>query len=243
MMIGIWDLAIVFVLCGLLSVLSFRFRLLTTSGSLSAFILGMFIGVLGSIGWLLILVIFTVFGFAVTRYKIRQKMSGGLQEGMKGERDHRNVLANGLVPAIIAIASFASGAQGEVISGAVYLSAIGVAASDTVASEMGVLSHEARLITTGEPVEPGTNGGISAYGTAWAFLGALVSSVVGWAILFPSNLMDARLLVPVVIGFIGCNIDSLIGATLERKGMVGKLGNNIASMAIGSLIALPLLLM
>ncbi|MFP4196932.1 MAG: DUF92 domain-containing protein [Methanomassiliicoccales archaeon] len=242
-MIGIWDLAIVLVLCGVLSVLSFRFRLLTMRGSLSAFVLGMFIGVLGSIGWLLILVIFTVFGFAVTRYRIRQKMSGGLQEGVKGERDHRNVLANGLVPAIIAIASFASGAQGEVISGAVYLSAISVAASDTVASEMGVLSDDVRLITTGEPVEPGTDGGVSAYGTAWAVLGALVASVVGWAILFPSNLLDARLLVPVAIGIIGCNIDSLIGATLERRGSVGKLGNNIASMAIGSLIALPLLLL
>ncbi|MFP4169645.1 MAG: DUF92 domain-containing protein [Methanomassiliicoccales archaeon] len=242
-MIGIWDLAIVLVLCGVLSVLSFRFRLLTMRGSLSAFVLGMFIGVLGSIGWLLILVIFTVFGFAVTRYRIRQKMSGGLQEGVKGERDHRNVLANGLVPAIIAIASFASGAQGEVISGAVYLSAISVAASDTVASEMGVLSDDVRLITTGEPVEPGTDGGVSAYGTAWAVLGALVASVVGWAILFPSNLLDARLLVPVAIGIIGCNIDSLIGATLERRGAVGKLGNNIASMAIGSLIALPLLLL
>jgi uncharacterized membrane protein len=41
-------------------------------------------------------------------------------------------------------------------------------------------------------------------------------------------------------GFLGCQIDSVIGATLERRGKIGKLGNNLASIGLGTLIALAL---
>jgi len=236
------DLAIVLVLCLTLSMLSFRFGLLTASGSISAFALGIIIGWMGSIGWLLILVFFTVFGFIVTQYRIEEKTAMGLQEGQKGERTYRNVLANGLVPALIVIVSWAMGVQHEAIPAIVFLSTISVAVSDTMASEMGILSPNVRLITTMENVSPGTDGGVSIYGTAWAFLGALGASIFGWIVLFPDNLLNPLVLVPVFIGFLGCNVDSLIGATLERRGYLGKLGNNMLSMAIGALITLAILL-
>jgi len=236
------DLAIVLVLCLTLSMLSFRFGLLTASGSISAFALGIIIGWMGSIGWLLILVFFTVFGFIVTQYRIEEKTAMGLQEGRKGERTYRNVLANGLVPALIVIVSWVMGIQHEAIPAIVFLSAISVAVSDTMGSEMGILSPNVRLITTMENVSPGTDGGVSIYGTAWAFLGALGASIFGWIVLFPDDLLNPLVLVPVFIGFLGCNVDSLIGATLERRGYLGKLGNNMLSMAIGALISLAILL-
>jgi uncharacterized membrane protein len=43
------------------------------------------------------------------------------------------------------------------------------------------------------------------------------------------------------MGVAGCFIDSVIGATLETKGWVTKLGNNIVSMALGALLSLPFL--
>jgi uncharacterized membrane protein len=49
--------------------------------------------------------------------------------------------------------------------------------------------------------------------------------------------MDFTVLVPVIFGFIGCNVDSVIGATLERRGYVDKLGTNISSMAIATVAA------
>jgi uncharacterized protein (TIGR00297 family) len=242
-MIDWLSLAIVLVLCLVLGVLSFRFNLLTASGSITAFVLGMMIGGFGSIGWLLILVFFTVFGFIVTRYRIKEKTEMGLQEGKKGERTHRNVLANAFVPAIVAILAWALQMQHEAIPAIVYLSSISVAASDTVASEMGILSSKVRLITTMERVEPGTDGGISTYGTAWAFMGAVGASIFGWIVLFPDDLLNPLVLVPIIIGFIGCNIDSLVGATLERGGYIGKLGTNMISMAMGALLALVILLL
>ncbi|MFA5313236.1 MAG: DUF92 domain-containing protein [Methanomassiliicoccales archaeon] len=224
----------VLLLCGILTVISYKFKLLTISGSLASFGIGSLIGVFGSIDWLLLLIIFALTGFLATKYKFEVKRKKGLQEGKKGERTYRNVIANGSVPLMVALISFATGDQGSEVAGMAYLCAISVAASDTIASEMGVLSPKVWMITNFKRVEAGVNGGVSVYGTAWALLGACFASVVGWAVLFPGTAPDVRVLIPAIVGFVGCNIDSLIGATLETWGYVGKLGTNIMSMALGT---------
>lgn len=236
------SVAIIITLCLVLALLSYILGMLTASGSISAFVVGLIIGIFGSITWLIVLIVFAVLGFVVTRYKIQLKIKKGFQEGRKGERNYRNVLANGLIPALIALFSWMAGIEQEAIPAILFLTAVSVAASDTVASELGILSSNTRLITTFERVAPGTNGGVSPYGTTWALLGAIGASIFGWLVLFPDQLIDARILIPMVVGFVGCNVDSLIGATLEQRGYVGKLGTNMISMATGSLIALLILL-
>lgn len=227
------SLAIVLVLCAALSALSYWFGLLTASGSIASFLVGMVIGGLGSIAWLLTLVTFTFMGFIVTRYRFQLKEVKGLQEGKRGERTHLNVLANGLVPAVVALVSFSVGGQGTMVASIAFLSSVAVAAADTTASELGVLSDRAYLITTGRPVPAGTDGGISLAGTLWCAVASLAASTVGW--LFSSySILDPLLSIPVTMGVSGCMMDSLIGATLERRGIVGKLQNNILSMAFGS---------
>jgi len=231
------NLVVVLALCAVLSAISYKFKLLTASGSLAAFLMGVVVGVFGSINWLLLLIVFTVAGFLVTRFRLEIKVQQGLQEGKRGERTWRNVLANGLVPMLVAVGAWGLGMQGTEEAGLIYLTSIGVAASDTIASELGVLSGKAKLITTMRPVPPGTDGGVSLLGTFWAFMGALLASVLGWAIIFPGTWPDYQILIPIVLGFLGCNIDSLIGATWERSGKVSKLGTNILSMAIATAIA------
>ena len=236
------DLVIVLLLCAVLSIISYRLRLLTLSGSIASFVMGVIIGLFGSINWLILLIAFALLGFLVTRFKLELKVDRGVQEGKKGERTYKNVLANGLVPALVAVGAFALGEQDSMTASIVYLTAISVAASDTIASELGVLSNKTRLITTMKPVLPGTDGGVSAYGTFWALMGAVFASMLGWLILFPGKAVSMEILVPIIFGFVGCNVDSLIGATLERKGIVSKLGTNIISMAVGALAALAVLL-
>lgn len=233
---------LVLLLCGILAVLSYRLKLLTPSGSLASFAVGSIIGSLGSINWLILLIVFALSGFVVTRYKFDLKARKGLQEGKKGERTYKNVIANGLIPTAIAVVFFAAGEQSSPLANLTYLCAISVAASDTIASELGVLSPEVRLITTMKKVPPGTDGGISTFGTVWAFLGALFASILGWVVLFPGALPDMRMFVPVIFGFLGCNIDSLIGATWERKGYVDKLGTNMLSMFLGTLLGYVMLI-
>jgi uncharacterized protein (TIGR00297 family) len=237
------DVALVVVLCAVLSVLSYRLKLLTASGSVASFAIGMVIGLFGSVLWLAALIVFAVLGFVVTRYRLQVKIRKRVQEGARGERTYRNVLANGLVPAIIALLAWGTSTQGSLIASIVYIAALAEASSDTIASELGVLSKRTMLITTGQKVQPGTDGGVSAYGTMWALVGAIAASVVGWLFVLPGRSFDVYLLIPIVAGFAGCIVDSLIGATLERRGWINKLGNNIVSMAIAAILALLMALM
>jgi len=236
-------LLVVLALCGILSLLAFKFRLLTASGSAASFGVGVVIGWFGSISWLVLLIIFVLLGFAVTRYRIQVKIKRHLQEGQRGERTYRNVLANSLVPAIIAVLAAATGPQADLALTVAYLSAISVAAADTTASELGVLSSRTFLITDFRPVEPGTDGGVSAAGTTWALIASAFSSIIGWLVIMPSVPIDATILVPIAAGVLGCMVDSVIGATLERRGIVTKLGNNILSMAIGAAVGFAVLLL
>ncbi|HUL39561.1 MAG TPA: DUF92 domain-containing protein [Methanomassiliicoccales archaeon] len=235
------NLAVVLALCAVLSVISYRFKLLTASGSIASFAVGVVIGVFGSIEWLLLLIAFAIAGFVVTRFRLEVKVQRGLQEGRRGERTWKNVVANSLVPAAVAVGTWALGLQGTEEAGLIYLTSIGVAASDTIASELGVLSAKTWLITTMRPVAPGTDGGVSVQGTFWAFMGSVFAAVLGWAIIFPGTWPDWRILIPIVLGFVGCNIDSLIGATWERSGKVSKLGTNVISMAVATVLAAVIL--
>jgi uncharacterized protein (TIGR00297 family) len=230
------NLAIVFVLCAVLSALSLWFGLLTRSGALASFIIGLVIGGLGSIGWLFTLIVFTFLGFLVTKFRFQIKEARGLQEGKKGERTYLNVVANGLVPALVAVITFVLGAQDTLLAGIAYITSVAVAASDTTASELGVLSDRAYLITTGKRVPPGTNGGVSAMGTLACIVASAFAAYIGWVVIFLEP-FNPWLVLPIIMGVAGCMIDSLIGATLERKGLVGKLHVNIISMAVSTVIA------
>jgi len=55
-------------------------------------------------------------------------------------------------------------------------------------------------------------------------------------------LSPVYLILPLGIGFLGCQIDSVIGATLERRGLVNKKTNNLISTVSGGILAYLILL-
>jgi len=240
------------VLCGVLSGLAYKRAVLSLDGTLAAFGVGMVIGVLGDVTWLLLLLFFLLSSFLATRYRFALKEAMGVQEGARGERRAANVLANGFAPMAVAVLSALDlEALPKGVSGILFLSALASAGADTLASEIGVLSRRVRLITTFEKVPPGTDGGISALGELCALGAALYTAVVGWFAL--SFLADAYgllrtmpasttfILIPIVTGFLGCQIDSVIGATLERRGLVGKMTNNLVSTSTAGALGFVLL--
>src|SRR3989449_270956 len=158
------------VLTGALSALAYRRDVLTWDGSLAAFVVGMVIGIFGDVTWLFLLLFFLLSSFLATRYRFALKEALGVQEGVRGERKSTNVLANGFAPMAVAAISLTMPASfPKIISGVIFLSALSVAGADTLASEIGVLSRKTVLITTGEPVPPGTDGGVSRLGQPCAF--------------------------------------------------------------------------
>ena len=244
---------ITLLLCLALSGLAYYRKVLTWDGTVAAFGIGLLIGVFGGVTWLLLLLLFLVSSFAATRYRFALKEAMGVQEGARGERRASNVLANGAAPAAVAILGFqgfGAGAVTKEVSGLLFVSALAVAGADTLASEIGVLSSKVRLITTGKPVKPGIDGGVSALGQSAALAAALYTGLFGYVVLapgsaslgmptsFPSD--PAFLAIPALIGFLGCQIDSVFGATLERRGWLDKKTNNLASTSLGVAIAYAL---
>lgn len=242
--------------CTAMALLSYRRRIFDLSGSVSAFVVGMVIGICGNVLWLVLLLVFLLTSFGATRYRFDWKKTEGFQEGAKGERTWRNIAANGAIPTAIAFASFvaevASGGDPDAnvfpkdIASFLFVSAIAVAASDTAASEIGIIDPRVYLITTFKRVRRGVDGGVSLTGQLIAFVAAAYTSAVAYVVFaaFDQDLLagPATLFVPMLCGFFGCQVDSFIGATWETRGRIGKLGNNFVSIAVGTGLALLLAL-
>ena len=245
----IYDVVAAAALCLLIGIITYRKGLLTSDGAITAAAIGIIIA-LTHPSWLVLLFGFLLAGLAVTRYRFLEKKKKGLQEGKSGERGWKNVVSTGSIPAMVALLSIpASPIIPLELSGSLFLVAIATAASDTLASEMGVLSGKARLITTMKPVEPGTNGGVSAYGTLWSVIGAFTTAFLGGIfLLYFSDTMWSHVegiffLFALIglIGFTGCMLDSLLGATLENRGIIGKGTVNFLSELLSVIIFVAIL--
>lgn len=189
------------------------------------------------LGWpyFALLVLFVVASVLATRYGFEEKLRKNVHEGSHGERGISNVLAHVLIPAGLALASLA--VPGALASGALavlFTSALAFGSADTFASEFGVLSGRARSILSGRPVAPGTNGGVSGIGEVWAVVGALGTGIIGTLFFLAAQLpsLPTALLVggASVAGFLGCQVDSLLGETLENRGLLTKGSTNLLAM-------------
>jgi len=161
--------------------------------------------------------------WASTRFGYSRKAALGLAE----RRDGRNVwqvLANLAVPALASVAFSATGNGAWLVA---TVAALAEAATDTVASEIGQYrGGETRLITTWQTVPPGTDGGITLPGSV-AGLGA--SLLIAGVAMAGGMVRPGQLWIPMAAGFTGMLFDSLLGATVQRRGWVSNQGVNFFS--------------
>ncbi|HYA55177.1 MAG TPA: DUF92 domain-containing protein [Nitrososphaerales archaeon] len=170
----------------------------------------------GGISWFVIVAVFFSLGVAFTLYKYGYKRRLGSAQGKGGARNWPHILANGGLASIAAIWNLASPG---IVPAAVFLGAVSTSAADTVATELGLLSHSQPTLIThpSRVVTPGTSGGVTALG----FVGSVFASIViGMMALALGILPDPYLIVPVCVigGVFGAAFDSLVGATVQRKG-------------------------
>lgn len=221
-------------------------RALTPAAGVVAAIFGIFIVVVGGFPFLALLILFVLASSLATRYHFEQKRSQNVQEGVRGERGISNVLAHIVIPTVlVAIYGIAPNALPAAALAFLYTAALAFGAADTFASEMGVLAGRARSILTFRPVPAGTNGGVSGRGEAWAFAGALTTAVVGLLLfaVFGTPLTGIALFIvgTTVAGFLGCQIDSVLGETLENRGYLNKGSTNLLGMVGTVLVAAAIL--
>jgi uncharacterized protein (TIGR00297 family) len=122
---------------------------------------------------------------------------------------------------------------------AVGLAALAEAAADTVSSEIGqVLGGRPRMITTLRTVEPGTDGAISLAGTVAGIAAGIIVALSGTLALGG----DLEIFwISSAAAVFGLLFDSLLGATLERRGWLNNDAVNFLSTASASAFALGIL--
>jgi uncharacterized protein (TIGR00297 family) len=122
---------------------------------------------------------------------------------------------------------------------AVGLAALAEAAADTVSSEVGqVLGGRPRMLTTLRLVEPGTDGGVSLIGTLAGVGAAVLVAAAGSLALGGGRTIFWISSAGAIFGLF---FDSLLGATLERRGWLNNDAVNFLSTASAAGFALGVL--
>lgn len=205
------------VLAFLAAAVAYRFKLLTLSGALAAFLLGAVTFGLGGLGWALVLIAFFASSSGLSLlFKKRKKTAESMYS--KGDRrDAAQVLANGGVAGLFVLLSLVL--PNAWLPWAGFCAALAAANADTWATEIGVLNpRKPILIHTGKLVEPGTSGAVSVVGTLASTAGAFLIALLGW-ILRPDGWSDLNgfwlILLITLCGLAGSLVDSLLGASFQ----------------------------
>lgn len=204
-----------------------RAHALDRSGAVAAGLLGTVVFGLAGGGWALVMLTFFITSSLLSKVFRARKAAVGRDFAKGSNRDAWQVLANGGVAGLGALA-YVIVRQLLPASELLPLLWVGFAASlaganaDTWATELGVLNpRQPVLLTTLRRVPQGTSGGVSLVGTLAALAGsalvggmAVWASWLGWAPAIEGAAWHVFLVIAVA-GLWGSLVDSLLGATLQ----------------------------
>lgn len=193
----------------------------------------------GPAGWALLFV-FVVGGSALTKVGYRRKEALGAAQGRGGSRGAREVIANGLVPASLALAAgFGLGDPSwwpPAIAGA-----LATALADTSASEFGPLyGRRCVLAATLRPVPPGTEGAISLEGTVAGALAAALLAGLGFATGFLSGPGAGSVVLAAVLA---SWLESVLGSLVRRGWLANNEVQNLLNTLVGAGLAVGLMIL
>jgi uncharacterized protein (TIGR00297 family) len=170
--------------------------------------------------------------FLSTRAGRQQKSKAGLAEA-RGGRTASQVIANLSVAAVCVTP--AAIALGPLPVNIMILAALAEATADTVSSETGqAFGGIPVMFPKFHRVEPGTDGAVTPLGTMAGITAAfLVATAGAWAMHLHKN----DVIITTAAATCGLFFDTLLGATLERKGWLGNDLVNFFSTAFAAILA------
>lgn len=183
------------------------FGWLTLDGVKSAWIVGWIVFGLGGLPLALLLLLFFLSSSLVSK-----DLPGDDNATRESRRDARQVWANGFWLALFAMVYFTTGQSIWLFAG---IASIAVATADTWATEIGGhrIKGKTYLISTFQPTNPGTDGGISIAGSLAGLSGSLLIAAGTW-FLIPEAAISTLIFIAVA-GFLGSLADSLMGALIQ----------------------------
>lgn len=221
---------------GPLAVLAWRMGLADRSGAAAGFVLGLAVYMGYGYKSFLLLVVFFLLGSVATRLGYATKVQRGVAEPRHGARSWREAVANVLPGAFFALLVITTPHERAFLLALV--AAFAEAAADTVSSEIGQwLSPRAWLLTSGAPVAAGQHGAVSLPGSLAGVLAATTIAGLGYALRLCS-LRGATL--ALLAALAGNLADSVLGATLERRGQLTNGVVNFVSSSLAGGLALAM---
>jgi uncharacterized protein (TIGR00297 family) len=191
-----------------------QLRALSTSGALAATAVGATVvagsGIRGG-GMLL--------AFFITSTLLGRLPAGDHLEQRRGrERDAVQVMANGGVAAILALASSLPWEQSRSLFDAGFGGAMATAAADTWATEIGSRSGtQPRSILTLQPTAPGASGGVTVAGLTASAVAATLMARLASAPATSTARQATSLAIAIALGgFTGSLVDSVLGAAVQE---------------------------
>jgi uncharacterized protein (TIGR00297 family) len=187
----------------------FRLRFLTRAGSLSAYLLGIYLfGILG-INWAIPVIFF--FTSSVIFTKIHASFNKK-KSTISHPRNSWQVLANSLA-AIIFSAIYLWSEQPFYLF--LFMASVAAVTADTWASEIGpVFNRKCFSLATFKTGKAGISGGISVAGSLAALLGSFSVAILSYYLFF-NELNYKIILIITLSGFFASFIDSILGAFAE----------------------------
>ncbi|HEU13183.1 MAG: DUF92 domain-containing protein [Thermoplasmata archaeon] len=209
----------------LLFFISVRIGVLDIWGSTAALFLGILVYYFGGAQYLIILVSFVAISYIATVYKYRYKRD---IYGMDKRRNIGSVISKGIIPMLIIFLPL-----GGISRFYLFSVAVAAATADTVSGELGIFSENTYSLIGLRRAVPGDEGAVSILGEFYAFLSS--SSIAILYYLFSLNMVLS--IYVSIFGFLGSNFDSLLGATLEKKGYMEKHSVNFIAIIISIILA------
>jgi uncharacterized protein (TIGR00297 family) len=177
---------------------------------------------------------FFVLGTAASGWQAKQKQLAGIAEENKGRRTAGQVIANAGVAGICGLIALQIPQKAAVLQ-LMMAGSFSAATADTLSSELGnIYGRRYYNILSFKKDRRGLNGVVSLEGTLCGIAGSVIIAIV-YAIGFGWN---KTFLWIILAGTVGNGADSVLGATLERRGYLGNNAVNFLNTLTGAMVCL-----
>lgn len=226
-----WLFFIILIVCVSLSIV---LKKLTVAAALTGGAIACCIFIGAGFTGIIMLAIFFILGSAATSWKMDLKQRSGFAEKDKGRRSAGQVIANSGVAAITGLLIWIIPANSNVLL-VIMAASFASAMADTLSSELGFIYGKKFFnILTFKKDKRGLDGVISIEGTAIGIIGSVIIALIhaisyGW---------NKNFLWIIIAGTIGNLTDSVLGATFERKNILGNNTVNFLNTLVAALVSL-----